>query len=34
MLSKKQMLITGDWGKLELTSTGEKKPIPEANIDK
>lgn len=28
------MLITGDWGKLELTTTGEKKPIPEANIDK
>ena len=28
------MLITGDWGKLELTTTGEKKPIPEANIGK
>jgi len=28
------MLITGDWGKLELTTTGEKKPVPEANIDK
>jgi len=28
------MLITGDWGKLELTTTGEKKSIPEANIDK
>lgn len=28
------MLITGDWGKLELTDTAEKKPIPEANIDK
>lgn len=28
------MLITGAWGKLELTHTGAKKPIPEANIDK
>jgi hypothetical protein len=27
------MLITGDWGKLELTDTSEKTPIPEANID-
>lgn len=28
------MLITGNWGKLELSNTGEKKTLPEANIDK
>lgn len=28
------MLITGNWGKLELSHTGEKKAIPEANLDK
>lgn len=28
------MLITGNWGKLELTHSGEKKPIAEANINK
>ncbi|MBN1866556.1 hypothetical protein JW916_04615 [Candidatus Sumerlaeota bacterium] len=28
------MLITGAWGKLELTSTGRKRPIAEENIDK
>jgi hypothetical protein len=27
------MLITGDWGKLQLTHTGKKKPILEKNID-
>lgn len=27
------MLITGAWGKLEISDTGKKKPIPEANID-
>ena len=27
------MLITGAWGKLELTDTGKKKPIPEENLD-
>lgn len=27
------MLITGAWGKLQLTDTGKKKPIPEGNID-
>ncbi|MBA3007701.1 MAG: hypothetical protein KKB91_11880 [Proteobacteria bacterium] len=28
------MLITGNWGKLELSNTGEKKALPEANVDK
>ncbi len=28
------MLITGNWGKLELSNTGDKKTLPEANIDK
>jgi hypothetical protein len=28
------MLIDGSWGKLELTSTGRKRPIAEENIDK
>ncbi|MDK9706435.1 MAG: hypothetical protein OEL83_05235 [Desulforhopalus sp.] len=27
------MLITGAWGKLQLTDTGKKKPIPEENIN-
>jgi hypothetical protein len=32
--AKKPKLITGAWGALELTKTGIKRGIPEANANK
>lgn len=28
------MLLSGDWGKLDLSHSGEKKPLPEENLNK